>query len=370
MATIEKRERPGGTYYRVRIRIKGFPAQQKTFSRRTDAKLWAQQTETAIRKGEFQNVIKTANSKTLKDVIVRYREEVMPHKAESTQRAQKTYLAYWESELGEYALSFIEPDLIGKELAALAKAGDSRRQLEDGQKPPRPKSRKTLKHYRDLLDQLFKRARQWGWTAANPLEGVDRITKIRDERNRFLDDDERKALLEACKASDNKQLYPIVVFALSTGARKGEILKLTPNDVNLDRGTATLRDTKNGETRSVAVVHHLKDLLKDRLKDTTTFYKDLGYETPERFLFPRRDGLAAIDIRKAWENARENAGIENFRFHDLRHSTASYLAMQGANALEIADMLGHKTLQMVKRYAHLSESHTRGLAEDLSEKLF
>jgi integrase len=76
-------------------------------------------------------------------------------------------------------------------------------------------------------------------------------------------------------------------------------------------------------------------------------------------LFPRRDGQGPIDIRKAWENARNAAGLKDFRFHDLRHSTASYLAMNGASLVEIAEVLGHRTLQMVRRYAHLSESHVK-----------
>ncbi len=73
-----------------------------------------------------------------------------------------------------------------------------------------------------------------------------------------------------------------------------------------------------------------------------------------KWLFPRHDGLKPIDIRKAWENARDKAKIQDFRFHDLRHSAASYLAMNGATLLEIAAVLGHKTLQMVKRYSHLA----------------
>lgn len=81
MATIVKRERQGGTVYLVDIRIHGFPRQKKTFKRLTDAKLWAQQTEAAIRKGEFQNVVATARGKTVKDVIDRYRDDVLPHKS-------------------------------------------------------------------------------------------------------------------------------------------------------------------------------------------------------------------------------------------------------------------------------------------------
>ncbi len=77
-----------------------------------------------------------------------------------------------------------------------------------------------------------------------------------------------------------------------------------------------------------------------------------------------------MDLRFPWERALKQAEIENFRFHDLRHSTASYLAMNGASLAEIADVLGHKTLQMVKRYAHLSEAHTANVVANMNEKIF
>jgi len=208
MATIEKRERKTGTVYQADVRIHGFPRQKKTFKRLTDAKLWAQQTEASIRKGEFQNVVSTARSKTLNDVIQRYRDDVLPHKAETTQRAETTYIGFWERELGEYSLSYLKPELISAKLRELGEAGDGRRKADEEdtkpKAPAKPKSRKTLKHYRDTLALLLKHAKQWGWTATNPIDGVNKITKIRNERTRFLSDDERTSLLAACKASDKR----------------------------------------------------------------------------------------------------------------------------------------------------------------------
>lgn len=379
MATIVKRERKSGTVYLADVRIHGFPRQKKTFKRLTDAKLWAQQTEASIRKGEFRNVVSTARRKTLNDVIQRYRDDILPHKSPTTQRVERTYIAFWERQLGTYALSYIEPDKISETLRELSEAGDGRRKaggeaLENGNKHlasvPKPKSRKTIKHYRDTLAMLFRYAVQWEWTGTNPMDSVSRITRLRNERVRYLSDDERKRLLDACKVSDNELLYPIVVFALSTGARKGEILGLTLDDVDLARDTAILRDTKNGDTRAVPVVHHLHDLLVEQIRKTEKFYAELDPPFSRRWLFPRRDGLQPIDIRTAWENARDTAKLEDFRFHDLRHSTASYLAMNGASLVEIADILGHRTLQMVRRYSHLSESHVKGVIKNLNEKLF
>ncbi|MGI9360720.1 MAG: tyrosine-type recombinase/integrase [Parasphingorhabdus sp.] len=369
MATIQKREGKNGQTYRVMIRIHGYPPVQRTFKRLTDAKNWAQETELGMRRGDIRSASSEAKKRTLADAIEKYREDILPHKAISSQRVETTYLNHWERELGTYALSFLTHEIISKKVAQLTHAGDQRAQLEEGQKPAKPKSRKTVKHYRDNLEILLKYAQKWGWLgSASPMEGVNRITKANKERVRFLDDNERKALLAACKASPNEQLYPVVIFALSTGARKNEMLKLTLRDLDLERQVAILRETKNRETRKVPIVGYLKNVLEEHLKWRAEYLDKR--EIKSDFLFPRSDGKGAIDIRKAWENARDAAGIIDFRFHDLRHSAASYLAMNGASQLEIAEVLGHKTLQMVKRYSHLSEDHTRAVVEKMNDKIF
>lgn len=373
MATIERRERKTGVVYLADVRIRGFPRQKKTFRRLTDARNWAQRTEAAIRDGEFRNVIKTAKSKTLKNVIERYRADVLPHKAATTQRGEKLLLQRWETLLGEYTLSYIDAELINAKLRDLALEGDLRRQAkqeQDGQdEEVRPKSRRTIKYFRDLLALLFKYARKWGWIGSDPMEGVDPITKLRNERTRYLDEDERKALLKACQASSNRQLYPLVILALGTGARRGEILSLTLDDVDLEREIAVLRNTKNRDIRALPLMGHVKEVLKEHIAWVKSYYEELEEKPKKRWLFPSQNGQAPIDIRRPWEMARDAAGLVDFRFHDLRHSTASYLAMNGASQLEIAEVLGHRTLQMVKRYAHLSESHVKGILERLDTEL-
>jgi integrase len=148
-------------------------------------------------------------------------------------------------------------------------------------------------------------------------------------------------LLTACKESRDPDLYPLVLTALSTAARQGELLSLTWPDVNLQTGTLTFRNTKNGTTRAVPLVGPALELLRARSK-----VRRIG--NPR--VFPRNcDG--------AWRTARTEAGMPKFRFHDLRHAAASYLAMSGASLRELADILGHKTLAMVKRYSHLTEQH-------------
>jgi len=173
-------------------------------------------------------------------------------------------------------------------------------------------------------------------------------------------DGERTRLMKACQSSDNPHLYTIVVLALSTGMRQGEIMGLTWDDVDLNQGRITLRETKNGEIRVVPLVSKALNLLRELPRQT---------DTP--LLFPNKVKQGKpMDLRVPWEKALKKAKIGNFHFHDLRHSAASYLAMNGATIAEIAEVLGHKTLQMVKRYAHLSESHVAGVVGRMNDQIF
>lgn len=168
-------------------------------------------------------------------------------------------------------------------------------------------------------------------------------------RIRFLSDEERNSLLKACKDVNSPYLYLIVVLALSTGARRSEITNLQWQDIDFNRNVITLHETKNGERRILPLAGTALSLIKDHNK-IRRIDSDLVFPAPH-------DPSRPWDFRSAWDSAIEKAGITDFHFHDLRHSAASYLAMNGASLAEIAEVLGHKTLAMVKRYAHLSEAH-------------
>lgn len=181
---------------------------------------------------------------------------------------------------------------------------------------------------------------------------------------RFLSDDVRDALLKACKESESPNIYPLVVLALSTGMRRGEALSLRWPQVDLETGVIPLDHTKNRERRRVAVRGHALTVLKEHSKIR---HIDSDFVFPGAF--SGKTGRP-FEMEKLWKAAVAAAEIKNFRFHDLRHSCASYLAMNGASLLEIAEILGHKTLAMVKRYSNLAESHTDSVVESMNEKIF
>jgi integrase len=181
------------------------------------------------------------------------------------------------------------------------------------------------------------------------MEGV-RLLKADNARDRYLRDEgqhsELARLLEAARISESPLLYPFVLLTLVTGGRRSEVLGLTWDRVDLEAGTVLFEHTKNGDSRCVSITPEVVGLLKPR--------QGIG----KVLLFPSpNDPSRPVDIRSAWETALRRAGIEDFRIHDLRHTAASYAAMEGATSAELAGILGHRTLAMVKRYSHLSPDH-------------
>ncbi len=351
MASIkELKDKDGKTRFHVQVRIKGSPPQYASFKRKTDAERWIQQTESAIREGRH---FKTTEAKkhTLGALIDRYIRDVLPTKHKCKQR-QGSQLIWWKQQLGGYLLSDVSPAMIAEQRDVL---------LRGITKQGKIRSPATVVRYLAALSHAFTIAiKEWGWIEDSPIR---KVTKPREPRGRvrFLDDDERAKLLEACQQSTNPYLYTIVVLALSTGMRQAEILHLKWADVDLDKGRVILHETKNGEIRQVAITGHALELLHQlnqcRRLDT-------------HYLFPGKFPKKPIDIRSAWEFAVKKSGVINLKFHDTRHSCASYLAMNGASLAEIAEVLGHRTLSMVKRYSHLSENHTAKVISNMNEKIF
>jgi len=354
MATITKRtDSTGATSYRVEIRLKGSPRQSETFTRLTDARKWAQATEAAIREGRHFGTVE-AKRHTVADLIDRYTRDVLPGKKPATRVAQTPQFAWWRERIGDRTLADCTPALIAECRDALAGTVSERRKTA--------LSPATVNRYLAALSHAFTVAmKEWGWVEANPLV---KVTKPKEPRGRvrFLDDDERERLLQACRESASRDLYSAVMLALSTGARQQEILGLRWPQVDLSRRVATLHETKNGERRVLPLAGPALDLLRERSK-VRRLDTDLVF--PGRTRVPK-----PVDLRSPFETALKRARIEDFRWHDLRHSTASYLAMNGASLAEIAEVLGHKTLAMVKRYAHLSEAHTAGVVERMNAAIF
>ena len=218
----------------------------------------------------------------------------------------------------------------------------------------------TVRNDLTVLRHLLRLAqRKW-----NYLDRVPEIElpKAPSGRTRYLTEGEIKKLLAACEQSRNPHLTAIVTLALNTGMRKTEILGLTWERVELDKDLGfnariTLYETKNGEPRGVPLNTAAGAALIELEPDP---------DKREGRVFKRKDGSEWGQIRTGFEKAVERAGLSDFRFHDLRHTAASHLAMRGRPLKEIQEILGHKSFSMTLRYAHLSPRHLRTAVESLA----
>ncbi len=326
MGTIRARTTKGGeSRYQAVINLKGHRTERATFRRKTDARKWIQNTESAIREHRY---FKTAQgrSHTVRELLDRYEQQVLPRLSDGSSRT--THLNYWRINVGHLVLADLTSDIIADHRDLL-----SQQSTHQGLR----RSPSTVNRYLATLSHALSTARkEWRWMGHNPFNGVSKL-KEPPHRIRFLSDDEREALLASCKNSRVSYLYPIVLVALSTGMRRGEITHLRWRDLDLNRGAATLTNTKNREARFVPLTGAALDQLK-KLSKIRRIDSDL--------VFPGKDGKHPIDFKEAWATAVTDAGVEDFRFHDLRHTFGSWLVMSGVDLATAQELMGHKTISM------------------------
>ena len=196
------------------------------------------------------------------------------------------------------------------------------------QTPVRPA---TVNRELSLLKHMFSKAIEWGKCKENPAKKVKKL-KGEVKRVRFLMPDEVQTLLSSCA----DYLRPIVTLAVHTGMRKGEIFGLKWEQINFEQGIITLQDTKNGERRDIPMDETVKTTLK-------------GMEKKGNYLFCNEEGDTFARLQRSFETALKKSGIEDFRFHDLRHTFASNLVMAGEDLNTVRELLGHKDLTMTLR---------------------
>jgi integrase len=374
MATIRKRKNSDGTTsYRVMIRLKGYPPASATFGRLTDAREWASTTESDMKAGRYFG---TAKMKTLDDLLDKYAS------SSATQlkswKSVKTYLDWWRTKVGKEMLDAITPARIAEWRDKLLA---SKKQRGTGTLSAATVNR-TLAA---LSSAMTYGVKELGWIERNPCERVKK-PKEAEGRVRFLSDEELPRLLDAVRASPHPDLLPATLLALTTGARKGEILGLRWSQIDFKRRSITLHhgETKNNAGRALPLSGEVVELLKarnkvrkiddDRVFPPSADCKQLELREPWKAALV----VAAIDVRHATRKGRSKLAdkgktppvmTSDFRWHDLRHTAASYLTMAGVSAIEVARILGHKTLAMSLRYSHLAPDRVTELGDKLAARI-
>ena len=365
MASIEKRKNDDGTTsYRVKIRLKGYTPESATFSRLTDAREWVQKTEADIKAGRHFGASKRH---TLNELIDSY-EGSAKHKELKSAKEMRARLDWWREYHGAKLLQDITPALVAQGRDALTNENLTvRRRGDDGivSRVPLEKKRSGVTANRFLAALSTACAhgvKELGWLERNPVERVSK-TKENKGRVRFLDDAELPRFLAACRK--HPDLYLAVVLSLTTGGRQSEIMGLRWGQIDLKAGRATLYagTTKNEDARVLSLVGEAFTLLLERAKVRSL--------TDDR-IFPsthKAKKATFIALRTPFIAAMKEAAITDFHWHDLRHTCASYLMMNGVSPLEISKVLGHRTMAMVSRYAHLAPARQSDIGNALAKTM-
>jgi integrase len=321
MATYRKRLGK----WQARVQRQGYPNQSKTFILRSDAESWARKTEIDLDRG-IQN--SKANPNTLlKDLLIRYRNEITPKKKFVAQEKYRIN-AWLKHPLANYSISQIRS-------SDIAKWRDER--IKQGKSP------NTIRLDLAVLSHLFTIARnEWGFNDLdNPTIHIS-FPKLPPGKTRRLRDGELDLIL---KNTHSILLIQIVLLAVESGMRRSEITSLEWKHLNLNKKTILIPLTKNGESREVPLSENaLRQILKMNRAN-------------ER-VFP----ITSHAITIAFRRACARAGVKDLRFHDLRHEAISRFFEKGLSLAEVSVISGHKTWSMLRRYTHLK-------AEDLVCKL-
>jgi integrase len=325
MATVVKRHNK----WQAQIRKKGSPSLSRTFHKRADAYRWAQITEVEEEKRGHTSGREQLSEIKLESLIKRYLLEIVPlKKGRDVERFRLRALA--RSKISKLSLAYIQ-------------ARDFANYRDERLKRVKPA---TVKRELVMLQHILNVAKsEWGIPLPNnPVELIQKPPQSKP-RKRRLNPGDYEALLNASRQSKAWHIWPLIELAIETGMRRGELLKATWDDLELQGRKLTLRDTKNGDDRTIPLTRKAVDILGSLPR------------TSER-IFP----VTPVAVRQAWERLRNRAGLRDLNFHDLRHEAISRFFEMGLSVPEVALISGHKDYRMLARYTHLR-------AEDVVGKL-
>ena len=332
MATITRTD--SGTW-KALIRRKGWPTTSKTFRIKRDAEDWARSTEDEIIRGIY-SPRSQSEKLTLSSALKRYLAEGTPTKKASTQKSEHQRAKQIEQAFGKYSLAALSTDIISKYRDDRISSG---------------KSNNTVRLELALLSHIYTIAiQEWNiGISVNPVANIKKPSPGQG-RDRRLVGDEEERLLNACDQHSNPFLGWMVRLALYTAMRYGEISNLTRLQINLEKRTIFLSETKNHESRTVPLTNKalivINEVLNHPIRPVNTnllFYGEPGRDKKRK----------PYVINKLWNQALERAEIHDLRFHDLRHEATSRFVEAGLSDQQVSSITGHKSMQMLRRYTHL-----------------
>ena len=316
MGCVRKR----GKSWNAQVRIAGWRSFTKSFKSKSDAKLWIDELERKLHSAPIPD-IPIDRKIALGELLIKFADEVSPsHKGCVAETCRlKSIARRW---IGELDIRYLTKQ-------HFIQYRDDRMTLVTGSSVG-----SELALMKRVLDTAIKK---WGYGIPyNPIRDIE-FPKGSTARTRRLVSDEKERLLTTASLQRNIYISSIIEFAIETGMRRSEILKLRWCDVDLENGFASLYDTKNGEDRRVPLTRRCIEVLQT------------VPQTDEQ-VFP----ISATCLRLAWNRTRNKVGITDLRFHDLRHEAVSRFFEMGMSVPEVALISGHKDVRQLFRYTHLN----------------
>ena len=320
MATIRKlRGR-----WQAQVRRKGMKPRCKSFDTKQEADKWARELEAQVDRFGAAPDTRILESTTLSELLERYKIEVSPTKRGSVQEIQRIDVLKRHDIAHRTMIGLSPQDISSFRDERLRSVAPST----------------TVRELAILSHVIEVAIRDWGLPLAKNVVKLVRRPVIRNERKRRLNGDEEQRLLYACDSGKIPYFKTLLIIAIETGMRRGEILGLKWSDISHNRRVISLSMTKNGSGREVPLSQRAYSALLD--------WKVRANEGEHR-VFPMAPG----SLEQAWYRLLMRAEISGLRFHDLRHEGVSRLFERGLNVIEVSSISGHKELRMLKRYAHL-----------------
>lgn len=319
MATIRKHR----DKYQVQVRRRGFPSISRSFHQLRDAKEWARQMEVQADRRELEPDRKVLDTISLGALVKRYRDEVVTRK--KSKNVETIILN-----------AFLRHPICKKPLSRIIPA-DFASYRDERLSSITPKS---LSRQLSPIHNMFEVARdEWHLPIReNPLDKV-KLKATDNKRERRLREGEYESLLEAARTRQNPWIEKAIIFAIETAMRRGEILSLKWDQVDLKRRCVTILKAKNGYSRTIPLTPTAVALLHSCMGKAG--------ESDDR-VFP----LTANTLKMAWSRMLAQAGITDLHFHDLRHEAISRFFEMGLTVPEVASISGHRNSAMLSRYGH------------------
>lgn len=353
MVRYNKRENQKGTSYQAIIRVKGYNTICKTFKLKSDAQSWAEPIEIAMKKGTYKE-FEENNYKieTVSELIDYFDQNVAKIRYSHYEKYSALFI-WWKNHIGNVKIRELSTSMLTSCKNILINE-----KILKGKTETKRKANTINKYLMCMSAILTYATNELEILPVNPMSKVKTLKKP-NGRTKFLSDDQVETLALKCKEHSPKT-FLFFMLLLKTGGRFNEIRHLQVKDIDRQNSRVYFLDTKNNTHRGVHIDKYTLELIDNYLKEN---------EIESGYIFTaKREGAKLADMKGVLEHIIADAELEDFHIHDIRHTTASILAKNGASLLEIAEILGQKSMTVAKIYSHLTQKHTEDLLASVMDK--